>query len=296
MSVHPEHGLLVHIDATPDEQLKEDSPQTLVLTGLVCDQDAGVENLKQFKDTEFSERASEARRIRSSLEDGTLSLYTVSMVATYASIERYASAQAKLLENVMQKKGKRYVIDGKRLSPNTALAMVWYAAAQNFIGLRAAYWAKSMGLKRVTLLLDTLPAAPATAMNLVHKISLKSDLVHLWRRTIEATGVHFQIANMKNYQPKEGEPERPAKEHPHAILTDWISHSLFASFEDNQDFFLGKHANRTPEEKADYLDAVKAPWFWLYENKRGLLVSLNSLVAATPEDAATIESDDLQAL
>ena len=292
MSVHSEHGLLVYLDATPDEQLKGDSSLTLVLTGLVCDQDAGVENLKQFKDTEFPDRASEARRIRTSLADGTLSLHTVSTAASYKSVERFAAAQAKLLENVLHKMGKRYIVNGKRLSADTALAMVWYAVAQNLIGLRAAHWAKAMGLKRVTLLLDTLPAAPEIAMNLVRKISTESDLAKLWQQTIKATGVHFQIGNMKDYRPKEGEPTRPGKEHPHAILVDWISHSLFASFEDNQDYFLGKHPNRTPEEKAEYLEAVKAPWFWLYENKRDLLVPLNSLVPNTPDEIAAIASAD----
>lgn len=292
MSVHPEHGLLVYLDATPDEQLKRGSSLTLALTGLVCDQDSGVENLKQFKDTEFSDRADEARRIHASLESGVLSLYTVSMAAPYESIERFASAQAALLENVLRKKGKRYVIDGKRLSTDTALAMVWYAVAQNLIGLRAAHWAKNMGLKRVTLILDTLPAVPATAMNLVRKVSTESDLAKLWLETITKTGVSFQITNMKEYRPREGEPARPAKEHPHAILVDWITHSLFACFEDNQEYFLGKHPDRTDEEKADYLQAMKSPWFWLHENNRDLLVPLRNLIPNTPDEIAEIVSSN----
>ena len=175
--------------------------------------------------------------------------------------------------------------------PNTALAMIWYAVALNFIGLRAANWAKSMGLNRVTLMLDPLPGANAVAMNLVRRISEESELGQLWVRTIESTEVSFRIGNLISYKPAKGEPECAGKVHPHAVLVDWIAHSLFASFEGNQNYFLDKHAGRKPEEKDDYLAAVKEPWFWLYKKNRGLLIPLESLVSSAPEEALTPGSD-----
>jgi hypothetical protein len=225
------------------------------------------------------------------MESGVLSLYTVSIVATFAAIERYATAQARFLEGVMRKQGERYVIGGKRIGSNIALSMVWYAVAQNFIGLRAACWAKSMGLKRITLILDSLPGDSSTAMNLVRRVSQESELAQLWVQTIESTGVHFRITNMKSYRAREGDVERPAKEYPHSILVDWISHSLYASFVCNQDAFLDKHTTRTADEKVEYLSAIKAPWFWLYQNKRGPFVSLERLVSSKPEEAGTLDSD-----
>ena len=283
MSHHTTHGLLVYIDAQPDEQLQR-SNLTLCLTGLICDQDAGLVDLIQFKDTPISDRVSEANRLETAIRSGEITVRSISMVAPYSDIERYAVEAEGKLANVMSRRGKRYVVEGKRLSRNTALAMIWYAVGQNLIGLAAAKWAKSLGLDRVTLFLDSLPGAPNVAMKLLRKIAMESELAQLWLKTVTDTGVEFQIGNMGSWRVNAGEPEQSPIEHPHFILTDWIAHSLFASFEDNQEHFTAKHPQLSDEEKSNYLEAIKGPWFALHEMEKHILVSLKSLTGVDPDN------------
>ncbi len=94
MVTHQTHGLLVFVDAQPSEQIGGAPLETLVLAGLVCDQIEGLPGLRQFKDTPFKDRAPEARRLVAALSDGSLSLHTFSLAATFKAVEDYASVEA----------------------------------------------------------------------------------------------------------------------------------------------------------------------------------------------------------
>ncbi len=185
------------------------------------------------------------------------------------------------------------MVDNKRIGSNVALGMVWYAVGQCFVGLRSAHWAKAIKVDRVTLFLDPLPESPENSMNLLRRISTETEIAVRWSETISATGVTLQIGNMGSFKTAEGEPEKSGKEHPHAVLVDWIVHSLYACFEGNQAGFLSKHTGRTEEELEEYLAAIMAPWFWLHEHKRDLLVPLNQLAAAGAAGIGSIQPNQV---
>ncbi len=70
MSISPEYGLVVFVDATPSEQLSKQQDEVLCLTGVFVDDPSGLPGLRQCKDRRGDRRLSMASDLSRAISSG----------------------------------------------------------------------------------------------------------------------------------------------------------------------------------------------------------------------------------
>ncbi len=279
--------LLVHVDVSPSEQAHKNDSTVICLVGLVSDNPEGLVGLQQYKKTRskknsIAKKARVAKTITDAIKKGELRVHGVLCLAHGSEWYRYGT---ELLESIpgvdLTDESKGIQIGNQTIPRPAALAMASYSTGLSIIALRASIWAQNLGLNRIVLLLDKLPNKDvADPFELLKVINSHSDLKPVWDDMRETFGVSFQLADEWMYR-SPGESDNSGKDHPNAILTDWIAQSAYAAA--NSEEWLKKSTKATEDARR----AVVGPYLELHE--QGLLKTV-SLERLTSEAAAAERS------
>ncbi|MEL6415182.1 MAG: hypothetical protein AAFQ15_09625 [Pseudomonadota bacterium] len=249
------------------------------MVGLVSDNPDGFDGLKQYKNTtakgnSIAKKARIAEALTNAISSNELSLHTVACLGHGEQWHRYGRAfMGSLPTGIVSWSENGFCVDGTYVPAPTAYAMATYAAGLSLICLRAAIWARNIDCKKITVLMDKLPNKDVgDATKLLQVIQQHPESIPIWTDMKKTFGVDFTFGDEWNYRPTAADYNRPGKDHPNAILTDWVAQSVYAAA--NPAEWLGKSPKATEEHRK----SVAGPFFALQENKRIKVCSLNNLI------------------
>ncbi|RLE24618.1 MAG: hypothetical protein DRJ50_04390 [Actinobacteria bacterium] len=279
--IHADHGLLCHVDAQPDEQVNKKDPESIhSLVGLIGSSDAGLPGLLQYKDTRTTARKiAAANRLTRAIEEKHLSPIPTICSAPRSSWNAFGNdilASATALSTHVEKVDGGYEVAAGRVVDTVAMALGLYSTGLALIGLRAGIVAKKWNTGRVTLLLDPLPLdiGPA-AMELLQILTVHPSNYESWAETHADFDVETRFGTMASYRANAASDEvLEPKQHPNAILTDWIARSFNAAADG--DSWLQQGNDRTEEQRK----AVTGPFFALHKRGLAKVVPLQNLSLA----------------
>jgi len=192
-------------------------------------------------------------------------------------VEEYGERILGTLRNVT-KDGDDYVLDGTRLHRNYAIAAGWYVAALASIAARAAKWARDLKQPKVVLFVDRFPGVSETTMKLLTRAVTEGEVREEWeelRPRLEADGIRsIYVDTLQSFEVRG--KSRSGKDHPHALLADWLSHSLYAK--QNPASLLDNAARRSEE----YKDAISKPWAELESRGAAVAGTLDEWIKKVP--------------
>lgn len=286
MPVYEKHGLTLFVDGMPDEQVASNPELVMCLVGIISVDRLGAPSLKQYKDVPAKNRPEVAQNLAQQIRNDALKVFGIATCAHSSEVARYGEKFLSILPKdiVSPVNEKRIRVGKKRLGLNVSLAMPWYAVSLVCMGLRTAIWARQINESRVTIILDLLPSAPSTAMQLLQFINYHPELSQLWNETITKFGINFQFGHMDTFTTFDGS-KYSAKDHPGLILADWFSHSIFAAC--NSADTLDDSKGRSEE----YRRALTEPFFALHEKKQINVIPLNRLVVS--EESSTVDDAEV---
>lgn len=277
MVVTKSNELVLHVDVSPSEQVTDPRDSTVrSMIGLVSDMSGGLQGLREFKDTtsknKAAKQAREGDRIVAALDNGDLSLHVVACLGHGSQWYRFGGELLSTLpDRVARRRTRGYVVDGQFIPLSTARAMGTYAAGLSFICLRASMWAQKLNVAKILVLMDKLPTKDVgDATKLLRVLQHHPDLHPAWKDMRESFGVEFNFGDDWAYNDP-GEMPRPGKEHPNAILTDWVAQSTSAAA--NSKEWISGSKKRTE----DLRRGVVGPFFALHKSKRLRVVSVDGL-------------------
>lgn len=283
MVISVQGELIVHIDVTPSEQVFPDDKTVLCMLGLVCDEPEGLVGLKQYKYTtakgnSIAKKARVANQITEAINQDKLSLHAVACLAQRDRWYQFGlDFLNKIPSTVLETTDTGYLLDGDYIPHQTAAAMATYATGLAVIALRASIWSQALGVKKIKILLDRLPnrdVGDATKLlNVI--VHHPQESMPIWNDMREKFDVDFEFGDNWFYQPQAGAPQLSGKNHPNAIITDWIAQSAFAA--GNSHAWRGSSPRTTEEHRK----SIAGPFFALHEKRRLHVVSLNNLVVSS---------------
>ena len=268
MSICTDYGLVVFVDATRSEHLSKQPDEILCLAGVFVDDPAGLPGLTQYKARRSQRRLRMAADLSGAISRGRPGILASGAFARMDCVERYGARVLGTLSDVTLD-GDNYAFGNSRLHRNNALAAGWYVAALASIAASAAGWARDLEQEKVALFVDQFPGVSETTMKLLTRAVTEGEVREQWeelRPRLEADGI----------QPIYVDTLRSGKNHPHAILADWLSHSLYAKH--NPASLLDNGAGRSEE----YREAIAAPWTELERRGVGKADALDEWMEVLP--------------
>ncbi len=255
MSISDEYGLVVFVDAMPSEQLSKQPEEILCLTGVFVDDPAVLAGLRQYKAQRAERRLRMAAELSDAVSRGRPGILACGAVARMDCVARYGDRVLGTLSDVAID-GDDYVFGESRLHRTIALAAGWYVGALATIAACAAGWARDLKQRKVALFVDQFPGVSQTTMELLTRAIARGEVRDQWQelspRLVE-DGIEEIYADTLTSFTEDGQ-SRSGKDHPHAIIADWLSHALYA--DRNPAELLDGGAGRTEEDRA----AIAEPW------------------------------------
>ena len=243
-------ALHLHVDVCPSEQVRDESDPTIFnMMGLVFGDTRQFSDVRKYSDTKakgnsYAKKARVAERLTRAIWDGSLSVLGVCCHGSAGAWYRYGDDLLRTIpDRLIKRESDAVWLETERIPIATARAMGSYAAGLAFICLRASPWARQLEVSRINVLLDTLPSKDAgDASKLLHMFQLHPEMRPAWDLMQSNYGVRFSFADEWSYREPDTD-DRPGKQHPGSVLTDWIAQSAYA--ESNADSWLAKSEHAT---------------------------------------------------
>ena len=252
--ISSQYGLVVFVDTAPSEQLGEQPDEILCLAGISVPDPRGLPGLKQYKAHRgLKRRTRKAEELNAALTERQLQLVAWGICGRMDCIEPYGERILGRLSGV-SRCGDDYLVGGCTLHRTRAVVAGWYAAALALVAAGAAGYADALGENTVTLFVDRFPGVPEVAMKLLAQEINEGELRDEWedlRPGLRLDTIH--VNTLESYE-DEDEVPRAGKDHPHAVLADWMARSLHAH--ENPAQLLDDGAGRSNA----YKSAISKPW------------------------------------
>jgi hypothetical protein len=234
---------LIFFDVNPSEQVQLHEGDYLCFASVCPSSIDGVPKLKSFKKTSKSKKLSEARRIHDLIANGTLKFSSFCLAGKMTgsliqwAIDSINRSSEKLdLDWIEKENLDKPVLVWKDKEFNFPLAagIAVYANILVCKGLMYANVAKSNpDIGHLVFALDNLPNSAKTSMGLMRAVSESDpDIIANWLKNLKH-GLTYEIGNLLNYKDEKNKNRR-GKDHPYAILCDWLAACCMAKLNPNQ--------------------------------------------------------------
>lgn len=235
------NDLVVFLDAKPAESIDVSKDQFLCFTAVTAGF-KGTFEFKQFKKTRTKKRKiSTVKKLTEQIQNGFFDIKAISIVGKMNG--NYVHWACESINNAYKKIGAKWnLVEGRPKSLTwenhtfdlkDTLGISVYSGMLAIIALRFSIFAKNQRkYSNLIFFLDFLPKVTSAGMELMKAISMNSDVFEMWKRNLEY-GVRFEIANLASYS-NELVNKASGKNHPNAILADWLSVASLAKVNPKQ--------------------------------------------------------------
>jgi hypothetical protein len=235
-----ETDLIVFLDAKPSESIDVSKDEFLCFTALTAGfkKDFGF---KQFKKTRTIKRKIRTvKKLTEQIENGIIDVKAVSIVGkmnghfVHWACETINIAYDKIGAEwkIIKGKPKSLIWEDHTFDLKDALGISIYSSILAIIAMRFSIFAKNQKKHNIIFFLDSLPKITSAGMKLMKAISMNSDVSEKWLSNTKY-GVSFEIGNLFSYS-NEFVSKESGKNHPMAILADWLSVASLAKVSPKQ--------------------------------------------------------------